>query len=223
MWPKPAGFLIFQDTPVNSSPSKEKNTPRFITAYDHFLTPFLFLDNFYKETDERCTCPVPCETISFNPVLSFATFPSEKYITEATNKHVGNVSKEERLKFREFIRYKTGRWFRDPHSPKGRSTEQMVISEPKQRRFGGTHVKRKCSVFILGQWFSQMFVQFVFMRLKALGNTNLEALWQIKKERDSLPLDARRSKTPFLPIYKNGRRVELVQKLIMSKAARLDS
>lgn len=108
VWPKPAGFLIFQDTPVNSSPSKGKNTPRFITAYDHFLTPFLFLDNFYKETDERCTCPVPCETISFNPVLSFATFPSEKYIIEATNKHVGNVSKEERLKFREFIRYKTG-------------------------------------------------------------------------------------------------------------------
>ena len=52
------------------------------------------------------------------------------------------------------------------------------------------------------------------MRLKALGNTNLEALWQIKKERD-----ARRSKTPFLPIYKNGRRVELVQKLIMSKGS----
>lgn len=108
VWPKPAGFLIFQDTPVNSSQSKGKNTPRFITAYDHFLTPFLFLDNFYKETGERCTCPVPCETISFNPVLSFATFPSEKYIIEATNKHVGNVSKEERLKFREFIRYKTG-------------------------------------------------------------------------------------------------------------------
>ena len=61
------------------------------------------------------------------------------------------------------------------------------------------------------------------MRLKALSNTNLEALWQIKRERDSLPLDARRFKTPFLPIYKNGRRVELVQKLIMSEAARLDS
>ena len=144
-------------TPVNSSPSKGKNTPRFITAYDHFLTPFLFLDNFYKETGERCTCPVPCETISFNSVLSFATFPSEKYIIEATNKHVGNVSKEERLKFREFIRYKTGGWFRDPHSFKDRSSEQMVISEPKQRRFGGTYVKRKCSVFIIGQWFSQMF------------------------------------------------------------------
>ena len=83
---------------------------------------------------------------------------------------------------------------------------------------------RGSAVFsFLGNDFAQIFGQIVFMRLKALSNPNLEALWQIKRERDSLPLDARRSKTPFLPIYKNGRRVELVQKLMMSEAARLDS
>lgn len=202
--------LIFQDTPVNSAPSKGKNTPRFITAYDHFSTPFLLLDNFYKETGERCTCPVPCETISFNPVLSFATFPSEKYIIEATNKHVGNVSEAERLKFREFIRYKTGGWFRDPHFPKGRNTEQVVISEPKQRRVLEGHTFSGSAVFsFLCNDFVQIFAQIVFMRLKALSNPNLEALWQIKRERDSLPLDLRRSKTLLLPIYKNSRRVEL--------------
>ena len=209
MWPKPAGFLIFQDTPVNSSPSKGKNTPRFITAYDHFLTPFLFLDNFYKETGERCTCPVPCETISFNPVLSFATFPSEKYIIEATNKHVGNVSKEERLKFREFIRYKTG----------GEAPSKWLLVSLSKDVLEGRKLRGSAVFSFLGNDFAQI----VFMRLKTLSNPNLEALWQIKRERDSLPLDARRSKMPFLPIYKNGRRVELVQKLIMSKAARLDS
>ena len=209
MWPKPAGFLIFQDTPVNSSPSKGKNTPRFITAYDHFLTPFLFLDNFYKETGERCTCPVPCETISFNPVLSFATFPSEKYIIEATNKHVGNVSKEERLKFREFIRYKTG----------GEAPSKWLLVSLSKDVLEGRKLRGSAVFSFLGNDFAQI----VFMRLKTLSNPNLEALWQIKRERDSLPLDVRRSKTLYLPIYKNGRRVELVQKLTMSEAARLDS
>lgn len=172
MWPKPAGFLIFQDTPVNSSPSKGKNTPRFITAYDHFLTPFLFLDNFYKETDERCTCPVPCETISFNPVLSFATFPSEKYITEATNKHVGNVSKEERLKFREFIRYKTG----------GEAPSKWLLVSLSKDVLEGRKLRGSAVFSFLGNDFAQIFGQIVFMRLKALSNPNLEALWQIKRK-----------------------------------------
>ena len=75
----------------------------------------------------------------------------------------------------------------------------------------------------LGNDFAQIFGQIVLIRLKALSNPNLEALWQIKRERDSLPLDVRRSKTLLLPIYKNGQRVELVQKLTMSDAARLAS
>ena len=184
-----------------------------MTAYDHFLTPFLFLDNFYKETDERCTCPVPCETISFNPVLSFATFPSEKYITEATNKHVGNVSKEERLKFREFIRYKTG----------GEAPSKWLLVSLSKDVLEGRKLRGSAVFSFLGNDFAQIFGQIVLMRLKALSNPNLKALWQIKRERDSLPLDVRRSKTLYLPIYKNGRRVELVQKLTMSEAARLDS
>ena len=156
-----------------------------MTAYDHFLTPFLFLDNFYKETDERCTCPVPCETISFNPVLSFATFPSEKYIIEATNKRVGNVSKEERLKFREFIRYKT----------RGEAPSKWLLVSLSKDVLEGRKLRGSAVFSFLGNDFAQIFGQIVFMRLKALSNPNLEALWHIKRERDSLPLDVRRSKT----------------------------
>jgi len=44
----------------------------------------------------------------------------------------------------------------------------------------------------LGNDFAQIFGQIVFIRLKALSNTNLEALWQIKGERGSLPVAMRR-------------------------------
>ena len=50
----------------------------------------------------------------------------------------------------------------------------------------------------LGNDFAQMFCQIVFIRLKALSNTNLEALWQI--ESCSLPADVRRSKPPLLEL-----------------------
>ena len=52
----------------------------------------------------------------------------------------------------------------------------------------------------LGNDFAQIFGQIVFIRLKALSNTNLEALWQIKGERGSLPVAMRRWKTPLLKV-----------------------
>ena len=44
---------------------------------------------------------------------------------------------------------------------------------------------------------AQIFGQIISMRVKALGNTNLVASSHIIKEKTSLPVDVRRSKTPF--------------------------
>ena len=118
---------------------------------------------------------------------------------------------------------KQGGDFGTPTPPRAEAPSKWLLVSLSKDVLEGRKLSGSAVFSFLGNDFAQIFGQIVFMRLKALSNPNLEALWQIKRERDSLPLDARRSKTPFLPIYKNGRRVELVQKLIMSKAARLDS
>ena len=51
---------------------------------------------------------------------------------------------------------------------------------------------------LLGNDFAQIFCQIVFTRLKALSNTNLEALWQI--ESCSLPAYVRHWKPPLLEL-----------------------
>ena len=36
--------------------------------------------NFYSRMDDQCECPVPCDSISYNPILSYADFPSNNFI-----------------------------------------------------------------------------------------------------------------------------------------------
>ena len=50
--------------------------------------------------------------------------------------------------------------------------------------------------------FEQIFGQFVSVRVKTLSNTNLVASRHIKREKGSLPVDVRSSKTSLLPIKK---------------------
>ena len=59
----------------------------------------------------------------------------------------------------------------------------------------------------LGGGFSYIFEQIVFVRVKRLSITNLVALRYFKKEKASLPVDVRRSKTSLLrlPIVSSGR------------------
>ena len=59
----------------------------------------------------------------------------------------------------------------------------------------------------LGGGFSYTFEQIVFVRVKRLSITNLVALRYFKKEKASLPVDVRRSKTSLLrlPIVSSGR------------------
>ena len=52
----------------------------------------------------------------------------------------------------------------------------------------------------MGSCFAQIYGQIAFVSLWALSKPNLEALWQIKRERGSLPVDVRRSKTPLLKL-----------------------
>ena len=53
----------------------------------------------------------------------------------------------------------------------------------------------------------QILGQIVSIRVKTLSNTNLVTSWHIKKEKSSLPVDVRRSKTSLLkfPILSSGR------------------
>ncbi|XP_078379403.1 acid-sensing ion channel 2-like isoform X2 [Oculina patagonica] len=41
-------------------------------------------ENFKVLKDFQCDCPVPCDTTSFKPVLSYAAFPSQNYISSLT-------------------------------------------------------------------------------------------------------------------------------------------
>ena len=53
---------------------------------------------------------------------------------------------------------------------------------------------------LLGRDFEQIIGQIVSIRVKTLSNTNLVAWRHIKREKSSLPVDVRRSKTPLLKL-----------------------
>ena len=55
----------------------------------------------------------------------------------------------------------------------------------------------------LGSDFTQSSIKSSFMRLQTLTNTNLEALWQIKRERGLLPVDVRCSISPFMSLLES--------------------
>ena len=40
----------------------------------------LLSGNFHSRIDDQCECPVPCDSISYNPILSYADFPSNNFI-----------------------------------------------------------------------------------------------------------------------------------------------
>ena len=74
--------------------------------------------------------------------------------------------------------------------------------ELKQRRFWATHVNRKLSgpFSFMGSGLAWIFAQIVSIRIKKLSNTNLAASSHIIKGKASLPVDVRRSETPFLEL-----------------------
>ena len=56
---------------------------------------------------------------------------------------------------------------------------------------------------------NNFFRQIVSIRVKTLSHTNLVALKHIKREKGSLPVDVRRSKTELLKLPKNGRELRV--------------
>lgn len=66
-----------------------------------------FLGNFQKLKGDQCDCPVPCDTISFKPVLSYALFPNDNYV-RLSHEIYGdgsNVSDITLHYIQEYIRY----------------------------------------------------------------------------------------------------------------------
>ena len=72
------------------------------------------------------------------------------------------------------------------------------MTKLKQYRFWTTHVDRKWTFCIIGRWFCPNFEQVASVIVKKLSNTNLLASKHIKREKTSLPIDMRHSKTPLL-------------------------
>ena len=58
----------------------------------------LLSGNFYSRIDDQCECPVPCESISFNPILSYATFPSKNFFKWIVKEHDGSNVKPDVIK-----------------------------------------------------------------------------------------------------------------------------
>jgi len=42
-------------------------------------------DNFYGLKDYHCDCPVPCDSITFKPALSYADYPSSSVVSSVVN------------------------------------------------------------------------------------------------------------------------------------------
>ena len=59
----------------------------------------LLSGNFHSRIDDQCECPVPCDSISYNPILSYADFPSNNFIDNYVERQGPNfttVSLEEK-------------------------------------------------------------------------------------------------------------------------------
>ena len=82
------------------------------------------------------------------------------------------------------------------------------IRDLKQRRFWGCTSTGSCPFSFLGDGFAQIFSQIVSIRVKKLSNTNYIASRHITREKSSLPVDVRCSKTSLLklPISRGGGR-----------------
>ena len=76
----------------------------------------------------------------------------------------------------------------------------MFSKELKKRRFWATRFNRKYTFWTPRPWFWTNFGQIVSVRVKTLSNRNLVASRHINREKGSLPIDVRRSKTSLLKI-----------------------
>lgn len=52
-----------------------------IYAVSCHLRVLYLSDNFYMLKDYQCDCPVPCDSITFKPALSYAAFPSSSLVS----------------------------------------------------------------------------------------------------------------------------------------------
>ena len=71
----------------------------------------------------------------------------------------------------------------------------FMLHSRKQRRFWATHVNWSELFALFNRDFEQILGQNLSLRVKTLSNTNLVAQRYIKREKRSLPVDVRRSKT----------------------------
>ncbi|KAL9964428.1 hypothetical protein ACROYT_G028070 [Oculina patagonica] len=61
--------------------------------------------NFQKLKGRKCDCPVPCDIVSFKPVLSYAAFPNDQYVVRLNelNTDGNNVSANTLKGIQEYI------------------------------------------------------------------------------------------------------------------------
>ena len=52
----------------------------------------LLSGNFHSRMDDQCECPVPCDSISYNPILSYADFPSNNFIEDYVKRRGPNFT-----------------------------------------------------------------------------------------------------------------------------------
>lgn len=68
-------------------------------------------DNFYVLKDYQCDCPVPCDSTTFKPALSYAAFPSGNLVSSALKTLYPNaqiVTPEIVKLTQEYMRYVLG-------------------------------------------------------------------------------------------------------------------
>ena len=53
------------------------------------LEIFSFSESFQLTGGKHCSCPVPCEEISYQPILSYAFFPNKEFLTELYKSQAG--------------------------------------------------------------------------------------------------------------------------------------
>ncbi|XP_078381097.1 acid-sensing ion channel 1-like isoform X2 [Oculina patagonica] len=52
-------------------------------------------ENFYTVVGDRCKCAIPCEIISFKPLLSYASFPSDTFLKAMIKRNLKNATDKE--------------------------------------------------------------------------------------------------------------------------------
>ena len=61
--------------------------------------------NFQAVKETNCDCPVPCDTISFKPILSYAAFPSNGYVSRYVETIGKSITPDDVKQIQEKLRY----------------------------------------------------------------------------------------------------------------------